>query len=604
MLKFQYTIYILLLFQIYSFSQNNTGNDIQLAHEYYRSKDYDKAEVLFKKVFEKTNAKIYFTYYANCLIEQSKFEIAEKEIKKQIRKHRNDPSYNVDLGYLYKKKGNDVNSKKFYEKALKKLQYKPSQIRGLASVFMQRKEYSYAEKTYIEGRTKGVDNFRSELANLYAVQRKYNKMINEYLDFLQEARSNLSIVQNRMQYFMKKDIDNDFSDLLRVALLKRVQKPNSNFVYARMLVWFFMQRREFDKALFQEKAIDKRLLFYGKKVLVLAETAIENNDLETASNAYKYVINLGKNKPYYQKAKLGLLDVEFLKTKKGLIKTDEKLLDLEKEFLSALNSFGVNSKTIKSIINLAHLQTFYLNKADAAEKLLTNAVNLKNLDSKLSTICKIELGDVLVFENDLDYAALIYGQAEKENKGNLYGDKAKLKKAKLAYYANNFRWAKAQFDALKTSTSKPVSNDALLYSIRISENTEDDSLQTSLKAFAKAELFVFRHKNDSALYVLDTLIIANSNHQIIDDAYLLKAEIYESENNFVKAEENYKKIIDNYSWDILADLAMFKLGLMYEEKLIKKEQAAEFYKKLMIEYPSSIRVTEARRRYRKIREGS
>ncbi len=604
MLKFQYTIYILLLFQIYSFSQNNTGNDIQLAHEYYRSKDYDKAEVLFKKVFEKTNAKIYFTYYANCLIEQSKFEIAEKEIKKQIRKHRNDPSYNVDLGYLYKKKGNDVNSKKFYEKALKKLQYKPSQIRGLASVFMQRKEYSYAEKTYIEGRTKGVDNFRSELANLYAVQRKYDKMINEYLDFLQEARSNLSIVQNRMQYFMKKDIDNDFSDLLRVALLKRVQKPNSNFVYARMLVWFFMQRREFDKALFQEKAIDKRLLFYGKKVLVLAETAIENNDLETASNAYKYVINLGKNKPYYQKAKLGLLDVEFLKTKKGLIKTDEKLLDLEKEFLSALNSFGVNSKTIKSIINLAHLQTFYLNKADAAEKLLTNAVNLKNLDSKLSTICKIELGDVLVFENDLDYAALIYGQAEKENKGNLYGDKAKLKKAKLAYYANNFRWAKAQFDALKTSTSKPVSNDALLYSIRISENTEDDSLQTSLKAFAKAELFVFRHKNDSALYVLDTLIIANSNHQIIDDAYLLKAEIYESENNFVKAEENYKKIIDNYSWDILADLAMFKLGLMYEEKLIKKEQAAEFYKKLMIEYPSSIRVTEARRRYRKIREGS
>ncbi len=604
MLKFQHTIYILVLFQIYSFSQNNTGNDIRLAHEYYRSKDYDKAEVLFKKVFEKTNAKIYFTYYANCLIEQSKFEIAEKEIKKQIRKHRNDPSYNVDLGYLYKKKGNDVNSKKFYEKALKKLQYKPSQIRGLAYVFMQRKEYSYAEKTYIEGRKKGVDKFRSELANLYAVQRKYDKMINEYLDFLQEARSNLSIVQNRMQYFMKKDVDNDFSDLLRVALLKRVQKPNSNFVYARMLVWFFMQRREFDKALFQEKAIDKRLLFYGKKVLVLAETAIENNDLETASNAYKYIINLGKNKPYYQKAKLGLLDVEFLKTKKGLIKTDEKLLNLEKEFLSALNSFGVNSNTIKTIINLAHLQTFYLNKANAAEKLLTNAINLKNLDSKLSTICKIELGDVLVFENDLDYAALIYGQAEKANKGNLYGDKAKLKKAKLAYYANNFRWAKAQFDALKTSTSKPVSNDALLYSIRISENTEDDSLQTSLKAFAKAELFVFRHKNDSALYILNTLIIANPNHQIVDDAYLLKAEIYESKNNFVKAEENYKKIIDDYSWGILADLAMFKLGLMYEEKLLKKQQAAECYKKLMLEYPSSIRVTEARRRYRKIREGS
>ncbi len=584
------------------FAQKIAGNDIRLAYQYYQNKDYDKAEILFKKISEHTSAKIYYTYYVNCLIEQGKFDIAEKSVKKQIRTHRNDPSYYVDFGYLYKKQNHFEDAEKNYEKALHKVMNNSVSVRSLASAFIQRREYDYAEKTYLKGRKITNDDFRSELANLYAVQRKYDKMINEYLDWLEEAPRNLTTVENRMQYFINRDINDEFSDILRKELLKRIQKMNSSINFNRMLVWYFMQRKEFAQALIQAEAIDKRIHASGKQVFDLAETAKSNKDYNTALNAYNYLIEKGHRSSFFIEANVGKLNVSYLKIINGDVISSEDIESLEKEYMQTLKSLGVGFNTIQSVIDLAHLKTFYLNKPKEAEDLLNSALELQGLDSRLAVRCETELGDVLVYENNLDLAALTYAKAEIENKGNLYGDFAKLKKAKLAYYAQNFRWAKAQFDALKESTSKPVANDALFYSLLIDENTEGDSLQQAMKLYSQADLYVFRQKKDSASALIDTLLKKFPGHQITDEAYYLKAKIFVSEKKYSEAESYYKKIITEYAYDILADRAMFDLGLMYEQKLNDKEQAAEFYKRLMLEHPDSIFVTEARRRFRKIRE--
>ncbi len=603
-MKQLFLVFGILFFSILkSSAQNTAGNDIRLAYEYYNNKDYDKAEVLFKKISEHTNAKVYFTYYLNCLIEQGKFDIAEKAVKKEIRKHKNNPSYYVDLGYVLKRQNRFEEAEKNYEKALKKTSINPVSIRTTASAFMQRREYEYAEKVYLKGRRNSSEDFRSELANLYAVQRKYDKMINEYLDWLEEFPRNLTIVQNRMQYFIDKDINEEFSGILRTELLKRIQKINSPIVFNRMLAWFYMQRKDFPQALVQEKAIDKRTNSSGKQILNLAETAKSNKDYQTAADAYQYVINKGKNKPFYIEANVGKLNTAYLKIISDEITSEEEMQTLEKDYIQTLKSLGISFNTIQSVIDLAYLKTFYLNKPKEAEELLNNALSLRGLDKRLAARCRIALGDVLIYENNLDYAALVYAKAEIDNKGNLLGDSAKLKKAKLAYYGQNFKWAKAQFDALKTSTSKPVANDALFYSVMIDENTEGDSLQEALKIYSKADLFVFRNKRDSALITLDSLLKIFSGHQITDEAYYLKAKIYTSQKKYTEAEKYYKKIISEYGYDILADRALFNLGLIYEEKLHNKEQAAEFYKRLMLEHPDSILVTEARRRFRKIREG-
>ncbi len=601
----KYTILSILfstvLFQS-SFSQPTiSANDSRLAYEYYKNKEYDKAEIFFEKIYKKTNAKIYFQYYANCLIEQKKYSEAEKQIKKQIRKFKKDLSYFADLGYLYKKQDELEKATKQFEKAVNNITNMNPQIVSLANSFIRYREYDYAVSTYIKARNITGSPYHRELANIYAIQRKFPEMINQYLDMLSINQGNLKLVQNRMQYYITKDINDEFSDILRVELLKKIQGKNSRIIYNQMLIWLYMQKKEFKKALFQAKAIDKRINSSGKGIIDLAETALSNDDFETALSAYLYIINKGNNRAYFVTAKIGRLGVLYKKVINKGIKTDEEITALEQEYLTTINQLGINFNTIMSIINLAHIQAFYLDKPDSAKALLEDAIKIVGLPRHLIALCKIELGDILVYQNDLDLSALIYGQAEKDNKGNQYGDIAKLRKAKLAYYKNDFRWAKAQFDALKASTSKPVANDALFYSMLINDNTQDDSLMVAMKTFSRADLLIFQNKNDKALLTLDTIIDNHKAHQIIDETYLKKAEIYEKEKMYNEALQYLKKIITERNWDILADVAVYKIALIYDEKLQQKDEAAEFYKKLMLEYPDSIYVTDSRRRFREIR---
>lgn len=594
-------LFIISLIIFSQVSAQNMSDNIRLAYKYYQEKEYEKAEILFGEIYKKTKVKIYFTYYTNCLIELSKFDLAEKQIKKELRKHKEDITFYVDLGYLYKKQNKLDLAEKQFNIAIKKVSYNRRSIITLANTFINRREYELAEKTYLEGQKKTSEDFNMELANIYAIQRKHELMIKQYLDMITVSTKKLGSIQNRLQFYINNDVNKEFSNLLKTELIKRIQKTTKTTSYNQMLVWLFMQQKEFSKALIQAKAIDKRINAPGKKIIELAKTAISNKDYNTALDAYQYVIEKGRNRPFYIEAKTGKLDVLYMQVLDGEIKTQEQIAELELEFTTTIKSLGLGRSTIKSVIGLAHLQAFYLNKPEEGRKLLQDAIKVQGIPPLLEALCKIELGDILLYENDLWQAVLIYGQAEKDNKENYLGDIAKLRKAKLAYYANNFQWAKAQFDALKASTSKPVANDAIFYSILIEQNTKDDSIHLALNKYANAELKVFQNKKDSAHLILDSLI-TDKTSQLVDESYLLKAEIFVQEKKYNKAIEYLKKIITEYSYEILTDIAVFRIAQIYDTKINDKENAAEYYKKLMIEYPESIYVAESRELFRKIRE--
>ena len=46
--------------------------------------------------------------------------------------------------------------------------------------------------------------------------------------------------------------------------------------------------------------------------------------------------------------------------------------------------------------------------------------------------------------------------------------------------------------------------------------------------------------------------------------------------------------MDDYSFDILADDAMFKLAELYETKLNDKEKAKSLYEELLLQHPGSL----------------
>ena len=67
------------------------------------------------------------------------------------------------------------------------------------------------------------------------------------------------------------------------------------------------------------------------------------------------------------------------------------------------------------------------------------------------------------------------------------------------------------------------------------------------------------------------------------------------------AKELYQKVLDFHFKDITADDALFRLAEMNERYFNDTAKAMELYEKLIIDYPGSLYVIEARKRFRALR---
>ena len=168
----------------------------------------------------------------------------------------------------------------------------------------------------------------------------------------------------------------------------------------------------------------------------------------------------------------------------------------------------------------------------------------------------------------------------------------------------SFDLAESQLKILKSSTSQLIANDALDLKLLISDNKWEDSTQTALKYYAKADLYSFQNKTDEAISLLDKILEEHKGESIIDQALFQQAKLFEKKKQYNKAEANYLKIIADYREDILADDAHYYLAELYNTHLAKPEEAKQLYEKIIFDFEDSIYFIESRKKFRMLRGDS
>lgn len=586
-------------------AQKEYNNKLKLAIQYYRNKKYKKAASIYEELLKnkKHNNNFLYNYYLECLLQLRDFKKAEKIVKKQIKHNPGNLRYIIDLGYVYKREDKPYKEKKQFDITLKKIRPDKNQIKNLAYAFLSRRETEYAVKTYKKGR-KILNNsqlFHSELADIYNMTGDYSGMINEYLELLNYNAGYLNAVQNKLQIILSKDPDNEKHEILRKVLLKSIQKYPDKNIYSEMLLWFSIQQKDFYLAFTEAKSLDRRYHENGNRMYNLAELCVSNKNYDIAINAYKYIIKKGRDNFFYIKSKVGLLNAKYLKIINSTNFTKKELYKLKDEYISTINELGKNSSTILLIRNLAHLQAFYLHKDKDAIHLLNEAIKIKNITDKMQAECKIELADILLFSGDVWEATLLYSQVEYDFQNEPIANLAKFKNAKLFYYIGEFKWAKAQLDVLKASTSKLIANDAMKLSLLISDNTDEDSSTKALRIYSRADLLSFQNKDSLALKTLDSIKMIAPGHPLSDEVIYKKAEIKIKEHLYIQADSLLQKLVNLYPYDILADDALIKRAELNEEQLHNKTKAMELYKDLLLNYQGSVFAVEARKHFRALR---
>jgi len=597
----QITLIIILFSSIFGYSQSSSN--IELASDYFQKKEYDKAAVLYEQLLEKTNAKIYFTFLFECYTSLQRYNDAEKLVKRQIKRSNNDLCYQVTLSKLYTLQENKDKAKQIISKAIDKLTADQQQITTFAIELENEHDFESAIAVYHKGqKLLGKQyGFHMEMANIYQITKNYQMMTDEYITLLEESPEYLIPIQNRLQTLIQNDIENTLGSIVKNILITKIQSNSKAIELSELLVWLYIQEKDFAQAFIQTKAIDRRTDTGHDLIMEIGTIALSNNEYDAAISSFQYLKDKGSETNYYYQAVCNYLLSLNRKIIQNPAHTKSEELELETQINQAIQLYGINHQTVPLIIDLAHLQTHFLNKSTDAIARLDQTIQNNNLNLDDKSDLRMELGDTYLYTDNVWDANLVYAKIENDKQGSPISNEAKFKRAQIAYYIGDFKWASALLDILKAATSKETSNDAFELSLLISDNTQDDSLYDAMKLFSNADYLLIKDKDSLAILTFDSIAKKYPGNQLEDDILFRKAKIYETKNYMDSAISYYQQIANRFSYEIYADDAIFKLGFLYETKKKDFVKALDFYKQIISNYSNSIYVFEARTRYRKLK---
>jgi tetratricopeptide (TPR) repeat protein len=578
-----------------------TQNEAQLAASYYQNKEYEKAAKLYLELFQKTSMAHYFDYYINSLVYLKDYDTAIKELRKEIRK-TNNTNLEIILGYVYKEMGDLAKSRETYDNIIKNLPRSNGVIINIGNTFFNRLEFEYAEKTYLRGREiLPGEMFYSNLANVYAYQRDYPRMMQQYMAWVREDEKNVAMVQSRLNSLLRNDFDGSLMTSIQKEVIKSTQTEPDVIAYNRLLIWLFVIQKDYAKALNNTLALDRRTQTEEANILTFTRGAAQTGLYDVALSGLNYLLN---RKPAIQnlsEIKQEIVEVQYQQFTHTPPKKRGNGEQLANAFKQLLDELGYAAETTNLIRNCAHFLAFYLGRTDEAIEVLQKGLAVRNLNNLQRSLLRIEQADINVYNNNLWEATLQYAQIIELNRENSIGDEVKLKRAKVSFYLGDIEWARGQLDVLKASTSKLIANDAMELSLLITANYDLDSIDDPIQRFARGDLFLFRNNDSLAFVTYDSILTEYPNHSLSDKILLRKATISELRFEFERAAGLYKRILDQFGYSSSADDAMYHLAILYEEKMNDSEKARELFKQLLIDYPGSIFVDDARQRYRTLR---
>lgn len=577
----------------------------ELAQHYYASEQFDKAESYYEKLYKKSPEQFYYSRLLDCYIQQEAYSKAEKLIKRKVASSRNPLPEKMELAQFYEQYDDPEKANRIYTDLVDELSANPREVIALYNAFKQKDNKELSYQTLVKGRKllKKSYPLHVQFADYYGSQGDSQKMLQEYLDLLDENPAYRKTIQSLLsrQIDFEDESENSLQETLKLELIDRVQKNPNNQEYPEMLIWLFMQKKNFSAALVQVKAIDKRLGLQGEKVFDLGRIALENKDYSSAKRCFEYVVSQ-KESPYMITARKALLNAQFLQVTTERSFNPTEIQSTIKNYEESLTEFGYSAKTIQMLQELAHIEAYYNNSISEAKALLEKGLNTPRITDIQRAELKMNLADIYVLEGDIWEAALLYGQVDKDFKYEAIGQEAKFKNARIFYYDGEFDYAQSQLDVLKESTSKLIANDALKLSLLITDNFGLDSNYQAMTWFANADLLIEQHRYSEAFALFDSIIMNYPAHSLGDEILLKKAGAQQLQGKWTAAIETLQELLKYHSDDILADDALFQLGDIFENRLMNPERAKEFYRTILFDYKGSFYSEEARKRFRKLRE--
>ena len=613
--------------------QSNNGNNPtpnpdsnkELAYVLYNQNDFTRAAILLEDIVE-ANPRDELSYrrYLQCLIKTNQQEKAIKFVKKKVKKSPYPILYVVDECYVNTTFPDGPNKQKYTLRAeelkaliIEQLTVHAMEQMGQQHIAIAQRFEQYELKEYAIAVLQSADQIlgdinpeiSNKLAELYMETGNREKGLQRYVMLM------LSGVpfESMKQVFETQITDSADYVLLQRLLLKQIEQNPEVTAFSEGLKWTFVKQGNWQSAFLYTRSIDKRLKENGERVFELGELCQSNGECPVALQCFQYCIGLKETffDPALAQAKW--IDVTYDITMKGRPRIED-VIQLQKQMLAFEQNYGPQEASLFNALKYAQLLIRYdslfavtqesgkISGSQQAIKLLEKYIDPSTHLKKISLAkVKMTLGDVLLSRGDVWTSELLYAQVEKDFTEEEMGQFAKFKRAELSFYRGDFDWASMQLEVLKSATTQLISNDAMELALVIIDNLGIDSNYTALTWYGKALLAEKQQHYKLANKYLDSITTEFPGHGLSDEILFVKARMAETNGDYVAATNLLETLSIAYNFDILADNALYKLGMLYMYSMNQPEKAKIAFEKLIEKYSSSVYIVDARREYRKIR---
>ena len=580
---------LILFFSLWANAQNE-----QLANNYFDRGDFEKALLSYEDLLKNQIGNFnYFQRIIECYQQLQQYEKAQKAIEVQLDKFKQNQLL-VELGYNFQLQKDQEKANKYYNQAIDKIKKNANEVFGIAYVFERKALVDYALLAYKTALEKDPQmSFNFQMATLYGQQGNTDLMIETFLQESFQNPQNLPLIQNQLSRFMMEDMGASFNDSLKKALLVRAQKTQDVF-WNDFLSWLFIQQKEYGKAFIQQKAIYKRNPDSFANIVNLGQMAIEDNDQDSATEILNFVLQNTRDLDLLIQSNSYLIEMKI----DHATEKDYPIITAELDKL--IKEFGVSPYTLSLLKLQADFNAFHLNNSEKAKAILKSAMEMPINRYQLAEV-KMELADILLFEEKFNQALIYYSQIDEDMSGDIIGQEASLKTAKTSYFKTDFEWASHQLKVLKSASSQLIANDALDLFLLVSDNTVEDSLQVALKKFARADFLLYQNKKAAALAGFQLILKEHKGEDIEPVTLLRIGKIYEKMGDFANALANYDAIITKHKDCIYIDEALYFSAEIYNLQLKDPEKAKLLYEEMLTKHEDSIFYVDSRNKYRKLR---
>jgi tetratricopeptide (TPR) repeat protein len=481
-----------LLFSLLFSALLSFGQSKEVALALFKENKFEEAADVMEKLYKRDASEPNYKLLLDCYSELKQYEDAEKLVKKHQKRNR-DIKLFIDLGYYQQLQKKPEEAKTSYQKALDRISTNPGLAYPVSEHFSQYGLYEYALEAYeIAERINPNLAFHYQKGLIYAELGDMNNMIREYLLLIDQSPSYYENIRIRMSRNISSDPEEEVNTILRKQLIVQIQETQ-NPLFTQLLVWLYIEEEQYPQALRQLKALDRRGENQERPIYNLGEKAQKKGEYNVALDCFEFLIDKGLSSAFYEDALYNKLATQRLDLRSDPEAGKSDYKKLLNAHYAALPELTGDERFVLTERDIADLLYFNLAENDSATNTLNRTITRFDGTYKQPVgLCRMLLGDILLAEGKSVDAIFKYMEVERAFKGSPLGDQAKYMKGMVAFYTYDFTWALTQFEALKSSTTKLISNDALQMALLITDNSVEDTLYQGLDLLRQSRVLLLQ----------------------------------------------------------------------------------------------------------------